>query len=180
MTRCGPYFALICSRSAQDKKGLTGGAGGATRRLDQKGDGTPLESLQGSDKIMLHLSAKWELETKHRGGREATEEKKRRRRRTGLPGHVREKERLDNGSGVKAKLPMSSVWGRITAPPPPPLQGLSSGARGQGERGKVRPEGGSENQQEPRALKTPLQSFSAPSLSGLPSSQPPPARPLTE
>ena len=69
---------------------------------------------------------------------------------------------------------MSSVWGRITP------QGLSSGARGQGEREKVRPEGGSEHQQEPRALKTPLQSFSAPSLSGLPSSQPPPARPLTE
>ena len=119
------------------------------------------------------LRAKWELETKHRGGREATEEK-RRRRWTGLPGRVREKERLDNGSGVKAKLPKSSAWGRTTP------QGLSSGARGQGERGKVRPEGGSENQQEPRALKTPLQSFSAPSRSGLPSSQPPPARPLTE
>lgn len=115
------------------------------------------------------LRAKWELETKHRGGREATEQKKRRRRWT-CPG----KGRLDNGSGVKAKLPMSSVWGRTTS------QGLSSGARGQGERGKVRPEGGSENQQEPRALKTPVQSCSAPSLSGLPSSQPPHARPLTE
>ena len=136
MTRCGPYFALICSRSAQNKKGLTGGAGGATRRLDQKGDGTPLESLQGSDKIMLHLSAKWELETKHRGGREATEEKKRRRRRTGLPGHVREKERLDNGSGVKAKLPMSSVWGRITAPPPLPSRDcpVEPGVRARGGR----------------------------------------------
>lgn len=136
MTRCGPYFALICSRSAQDKKGLTGGAGGATRRLDQKGDGKPLESLQGSDKIMLHLRAKWELETKHRGGREATEEKKRRRRRIGLPGRVREKERLDNGSGVKAKLPMSSVWCRITAPPLPSAPGTVQWSPGSGREGE--------------------------------------------